>query len=96
MNNRKIDPQERKTELDKIYEFIEESWPEFIVPVQSAMPETAEEAMDRARALETALSLNMELSAYSLISDYLQNMNKGIIPAKTNIVMFQLAYTAMQ
>ncbi|GET00772.1 hypothetical protein RCL_jg17204.t1 [Rhizophagus clarus] len=32
----------------------------------------------------------MELSAYSLISDYLQNMNKGIIPAKTNIVIEEI------
>ncbi|GBB99648.1 hypothetical protein RclHR1_35940001 [Rhizophagus clarus] len=52
--------------------------------------------MDRACALETALSLNMELSAYSLISDYLQNMNGGIIPAKTNMAIFQFTYTATQ
>ncbi|GBC05778.1 hypothetical protein RclHR1_06420001, partial [Rhizophagus clarus] len=93
---KRVDPQGRRTELDKIHEFIEGLRPEFIVPVQSAMPETAEEAMDRARALETALSLNMELSAYSLIPDYLQNMNGGMIPAKTNMTMFQPTYTATQ
>ncbi|GBB98011.1 hypothetical protein RclHR1_31170001 [Rhizophagus clarus] len=91
-----FDPQGRRTELDKIHEFIEGLRPEFIVPVQSAMPKTAEEAMDRARALETALSLNMELSAYSLIPDYLQNMNGEMIPTKTNMSIFQPTYTATQ
>ncbi|GES89097.1 ATP-dependent RNA helicase vasa-like isoform X2 [Rhizophagus clarus] len=93
---KRVDPQGRRTELDKIHEFIEGLRPEFIVPVQSAMPETAEEAMDRTRALETALSLNMELSVYSLIPVYLQNMNGGMIPAKTNMAMFQPTYTATQ
>ncbi|GES89141.1 cold shock domain-containing protein 3-like [Rhizophagus clarus] len=60
------------------------------------MPETAEEAMDRVCVLETALSLNMELSAYSLISDYLQNINEEMILAKTNMAIFQPTYTATQ
>ncbi|GES88976.1 hypothetical protein GLOIN_2v1772369 [Rhizophagus clarus] len=81
---KRVDPQGKRIELNKIHEFIEGLRPEFIVPVQSAMPETAEEAMDRARALETALSLNMKLSVYSLISDYLQNINGGMVPAKTS------------
>ncbi|GET03757.1 zinc finger CCHC domain-containing protein 14 [Rhizophagus clarus] len=29
----------------------------------------------------------MELSAYSLIPDYLQNMNGGMVPAKTNMAI---------
>ncbi|GBB89512.1 hypothetical protein RclHR1_01620024 [Rhizophagus clarus] len=55
---KRVDPQGRRTELYKIHEFIEGLRPEFIVPVQSAMSETAEEVMDRARVLEAALSLN--------------------------------------
>ncbi|GBB90720.1 hypothetical protein RclHR1_17780007 [Rhizophagus clarus] len=60
------------------------------------MPKIAEEAMDRARVLKTALSLNMELSAYSLIPDYLQNINGGMISGKTNMAIFQPTYTATQ
>jgi len=34
------------------------------------MPETVEEAIDKALALETAYSIGMDLSAYSLIPGY--------------------------
>ena len=85
-----------RPELDKIHEFIEGLRPEFVVPVQSAMPRTAEEAMEKARALETAFSMGMELSAYSMLSGYLQNMNGGMVPAKTNLAMYQPTYTATQ
>ncbi|RGB29190.1 hypothetical protein C1646_766903 [Rhizophagus diaphanus] len=41
--------------------------PEFVVPVQLAMPQTVEEAMEKAQALETAFSMGMDLSpAYSM------------------------------
>jgi hypothetical protein len=90
---KRVDPQGNRTELDKIHEFIEGLRPEFIVPVQSAMPDTVEEAMDKTRALETAFSTEMDLSAYSLIPNYLMNMNGGMVPARTNLAMFQPAYT---
>ena len=62
-----MDPANRRMEMDKIHEFI--------VPVQSAMPQTAEEAMEKAQALETAFSMGMELSVYFMMPGYLQNMN---------------------
>ncbi|RGB33554.1 hypothetical protein C1646_761543 [Rhizophagus diaphanus] len=55
--------------------------PEFVVPVQSAMPQTVEEAIEKAQALETAFSMGIDLSVYSMIPGYLQNMNGGMIPA---------------
>jgi len=69
---------------------------EFIVPVQSAMPNTVDEAMEKARALETAFSMGMDLSSYSMLPGYLQNMNGGMVPAKTNLAMYQPAYMATQ
>src|SRR6202034_258390 len=93
---KRIDAGGNRPELDKIHEFIEGLRPEFVVPVQSAMPGTAEEAMEKARALETAFSMGMELSAYSMLPGYLQNMNGGMVPAKTNLAMYQPTYTAMQ
>jgi hypothetical protein len=57
------------------------------------MPDDVEEAMSKARALETAFSMGMELSAYSMLPGYLQNMNGRMIPARTNMAMFQPAYT---
>ncbi|PKB96660.1 hypothetical protein RhiirA5_385192 [Rhizophagus irregularis] len=79
-------------ELDKIHEFIEGLRPEFVVPVQSAMPQTVKEAMEKAQALETAFSMGMNLSVYSMMPEYLQNMNGGMIPARTNLAMYQPAY----
>ena len=93
---KRIDPRRVRTELDKIHEFIEGLRAEFIVPVQSAMPNTVDEAMAKARALETAFSMGMELSAYSMLPGYLQNMNGGMVPAKTNLAMYQPAYVATQ
>ncbi|GBC52188.2 terminal uridylyltransferase 4 isoform X3 [Rhizophagus irregularis DAOM 181602=DAOM 197198] len=49
-------------ELDKIHEFIKGLRPEFVVPVQSAMPQIVEEAMEKTQALETAFSMGMNLS----------------------------------
>ena len=93
---KRIDPQNARTELDRIHEYIEGLHPEFIVPVQSAMPGTVEEVITRAAALETAFSMEMDLSAYSLLPGYLQNMNGGMVPAKTNLAMYQPAYVATQ
>jgi hypothetical protein len=74
--------------MDRLHEFIEGLRPEFIVPVQSSMPDDVKEAMSKARALETAFSMGMELSAYSMLPGYLQNMNGGMIPVRTNMAMF--------
>jgi hypothetical protein len=61
------------------------------------MFDDVEEAMSKARALETAFSMRMELFVYFILPGYLQNMNGGMIPARTNMAMFQSAYiTAFQ
>ncbi|CAB5201345.1 unnamed protein product [Rhizophagus irregularis] len=78
---KRVDLTDRRMELDKIHEFIEGLRPEFVVPVQSAMPQTVEEAMEKAQALETAFSMGMDLSVYLMMPGYLQNMNGGMIPA---------------
>ncbi|CAB5195642.1 unnamed protein product [Rhizophagus irregularis] len=83
---KRVDPTDRQMELDKIHEFINGLKPEFVVPVQSAMPQTVEEAMEKAQALETAFSMGM-------LPGYLQNMNGGMIPARTNLAMYQPAYS---
>jgi hypothetical protein len=93
---KRVDPVGVRTELDRIHEFIEGLRPEFVVPVQSAMPQDVEEAMDKARALETAFSMGMELSTYSMIPNYLGNMNGGMVPARTSLAMFQPSYAAIQ
>ena len=89
---KRIDPHERRMELDRIHEFIEGLRAEFIVPVQSAMPDSVEEAIEKARAVETAFSIGMDLSAYSMLPGYLTNMNAGMLPAKANVVLYQTAY----
>src|ERR1700722_6975430 len=60
------------------------------------MPGTVEEVIIRAAALETAFSMGMNLSAYSLLPGYLQNMNRRMVLAKTNLAMYQPAYVAIQ
>ncbi|CAB5193851.1 unnamed protein product [Rhizophagus irregularis] len=57
------------------------------------MPQIVEEAMEKAQALETAFSMRMDLSVYSMMPIYLQNMNGGMIPAQTNLAMYQPAYS---
>ena len=61
----------RRTELDRIHEFIEGLRPEFIIPVQSAMPASVADAVEKARAVETAFSIGMDLSAYSILPEYI-------------------------
>jgi len=92
---KRIDPDNNRTELDRIHEFIEGLRPEFIVPVQSAMPATVNEAIEKARAVETAFSIRMELSAYSMLPGYLNNGMGGMtLPAKANMALYQPIYTA--
>jgi hypothetical protein len=57
------------------------------------MPNNVEEAIEKARAMETAFSIGMELSAYSMISGYLNNMG-SMMSAHTNMAMFQPAYSS--
>src|SRR6266496_2989908 len=59
---KRIDPKRRRTELDKISEYIEGLRSEFIVPVQSAMPQTVKEAVNKAKTTETAYSIGADLS----------------------------------
>jgi len=89
---KRIDPIRNRAELDRIHEFIEGLRPEFIVPVQSSMPNTVEEAMEKAKAVETAFSIGMELSAYSMLPGYLDNRGGMTLPARTNMAMFQPSY----
>ena len=53
------------------------------------MPETVEDAISKARAVETAFSIGMELSAYSMLPGYLNNMGGMSLPAKTNLARYQ-------
>ncbi|EXX66489.1 hypothetical protein RirG_123290 [Rhizophagus irregularis DAOM 197198w] len=49
--------------------------------------------MEKAQALETAFSMGMDLSVYLMMPGYLQNMNGRMIPARTNLAMYQPAYS---
>src|SRR2546421_7180854 len=93
---KRIDPMSRRTELDCIHEFIEGLRPEFIIPVQSAMPASVADAVEKARAVETAFSIGMDLSAYSMLPGYINNMHGAPVPAKANMALYQSAYTAPQ
>ena len=93
---KRIDPHNRRMELDRISEFIEGLRAELIIPVQSAMPKSINDAIDKAKAVETAYSIRMELSAYSMLSGYLNNMNGVTVPARSNAAIYQPAYTAAQ
>ena len=91
---KRVDPGRNRTELDRLHEFIEGLRSEFIVPVQSSMPIFVEEAIEKAKALETAFSMGMELSAYSMIPGYLQSIGGTMLLARTNMTMFQPTYTS--
>ena len=86
---KRIDPTNRRDELDRVSEFIEGLRAEFIVPVQSTMPTTVDEAVDKVRAVKTAFSIGMELSAYSLLPGYLQRMGGATLPAQANLALYQ-------
>ncbi|CAG8447742.1 3290_t:CDS:2 [Funneliformis caledonium] len=87
---KRLDPQGTRQEVDKIAEFIEGLRPEFIVSVQSLLFRTVDEAINKALALETAYSIGIELSAYSMIPNYLQGMSGGFVPARTTLFMSKL------
>jgi hypothetical protein len=53
------------------------------------MPKNIDDAVNKALALETAYSIGMELSAYSLLPDYLRNLHGGFVPARTNLATYQ-------
>ncbi|GES85289.1 KRAB-A domain-containing protein [Rhizophagus clarus] len=79
---KRIDPKRKRTELDRISEYVEGLRPEFIVPVQSAMPQTVKKTINKAKATETAFSMETDLSAYSLTPGYLPNLYGAAIPAQ--------------
>jgi hypothetical protein len=85
---KRIDPNRNRTELDRISEFIEGLRPEFVVPVQSTMPQTVAEAINKAKATETAFSMGADLSAYSINPGYLPNLYGAAVPAQTAHVAF--------
>ena len=45
------------------------------------MPQNVKEAINKVKAIETAFSMGMDLSAYSMLPGYLQSMNGGMVPA---------------
>jgi hypothetical protein len=49
---KRIDPQNNRSEMDRLYEFIEGLQLEFIVLVQLSMPDDVEEAISKTRVLE--------------------------------------------
>ena len=85
---KRLDPQRRRTELDRITEYIEGLRPEFIVPVQSSLPTTVNAAINQAKATETAFSMGADLSAYSINPGYLPNLYGAAVPAQTAHVAF--------
>ena len=84
---KRIDPLNRRTELDRIHEFIEGLRPEFIVPVQTSQPTTVTQAIEKAGAVETAFSMGADLPAYSMLPGYLDTMG-GMIPARMNAALY--------
>jgi hypothetical protein len=60
--------------------------------VQTAMPTKVDQAIKKARVVESAYSIGMELSAYSLMSNYMQLLQEGIVSARISIAM-QPIYT---
>ena len=81
--------------MDRVAEFIEGLRPEFMVPVQTAMLTTVDQAIKKARAVESAYSIGMELSAYSLMPNYMQLLQGGMVPAHTSIAMQPTSVLAM-
>ncbi|CAG8618231.1 4451_t:CDS:1, partial [Funneliformis caledonium] len=68
---KRLDSQRMRQEVNKIAEFIEGLRSEFIITVQSSLSRTVDEAINKALTLETAYSIGMELSTYSMIPNYL-------------------------
>jgi len=52
------------------------------------MPQTVAEAINKAKATETAFSMGTDLSAYSVNSGYLPNLYGAAVPAQTAHVAF--------
>jgi hypothetical protein len=57
------------------------------------MSNDVEGAISKAKMLKTAFSMGIKLFTYSMLPGYLQNMNGGMILARTNMAIFQPAYT---
>src|SRR5688572_6972203 len=83
-----IDPGKQRTELDRISKYIEGLHPEFILPVQSTMPQNVADAINKVKATETAFSMGADLSAYSINPEYLPNLYGAAVPAQAAHVAF--------
>src|SRR3954452_18421508 len=57
------------------------------------MPQTVAEAINKAKATETAFSMGADLSAYSINSGYLPNLYGAAVPAQTAHVAFMSRMT---
>src|SRR3989337_2359324 len=64
----RIDSDEIRDESDRVMEFIEGLRNEFIIQIQGIIPQTVEEAVDRAKAIEIALVIKKERNEKSLSS----------------------------
>ena len=58
------------------------------MPVQSTIPQIVAEAINKAKATETAFSMGANLSAYSVNPGYLSNLYGAAVPAQTAHVAF--------
>jgi hypothetical protein len=81
----RIDPTNSRLEEDRIHEFIKGLRPEFQMPVQIATPITVDQAVAKAKAVETTLSRGGNLSDYSKKKDYLYVTKGGTIPSRYNV-----------
>src|SRR3954453_15970737 len=59
---RRVDPLKRKAEADKIMDFVRGLQPEYIDAVQGSMPTTINQAVEKAKAMEIARNIRMEMS----------------------------------
>jgi hypothetical protein len=59
---RRVDPLRRKAEADKIMDFVRGLQPEYIDAVQGSMPTTINQAVEKAKAMEIARNIRMEMS----------------------------------
>ena len=80
---RRVDHTRAYPEEDRLNQFINGLRSEFIIQVRSAMPNTEEEAINIAKAIEVAYSGANDLSAYSLLPDY--EVTLGIKPPVSKI-----------
>jgi hypothetical protein len=59
---RRVDPLKRKVEADKIMDFVRGLQPEYIEAVQGSMPTTINQAVEKAKAMEIARNIKIEMT----------------------------------